>query len=308
MTSPEPRSPTGSLRSLEARARLLQSYVRVLAHWPVPFESRWVDTRYGRAHVLVSGPSFAPPVLLLHGGGGNATTWIHNIEGLSRTLRVYAVDIIGDAGRSEGPRPTGEEAYCLWLDDVLAGLDRCGMGLCGASFGAWLAAAYTRRFPGRVGRLAMLAPPNLGPLRRGFLFHAVMASLFPSERRLRRFQARVSSRHAPPVPPWAMDDLFVRWHSQRSSPSAPDTMTDEELRALPADALVVLGEDEALYDPQPAAARVRAHAPQVRLELLGAAGHTLAFDRAEVVDDMLRAFFRRDVRSGSESLAMAALP
>lgn len=295
MTLPNPSSATARFRSPEAREKLLQSYARMLARWPVPLDSLWVETRHGRAHVLVCGPSLAPPVLLLHGGGGNATTWIHNIEGLSRSLRVYAVDIIGDAGRSEGARPGSEAAYCAWLEDVLVGLDRPAMGLCGASFGAWLAAAYLRRSPDRgATRLAMLAPPNLGALRPGFLLHAVLATAFPSEPRVRRFQSRVSSPQAPAAPPWALDDLYVRWRSQRSSPPAPGRMTDEDLRALPAGALVVLGEDEALYDPRQAAARVRRLAPQARLELLDAAGHALAFDRADAVNRMLCEFFRGD--------------
>lgn len=290
----ELRSFTGNFRSLEARSSLLQSYAHMLARWPVPCESRYVETRYGRAHVLVSGPPFAPPVLLLHGGGGNATTWGRNIEGLSQALQVYAVDIIGDAGRSEGHRPATEDGYCNWLEDVLIGLGRPKMGLCGTSFGAWLAAAYMRRSPRRISRLAMLAPPNLGPLRPAFLWRAMLASMFPGEKRVRRFHALLSSPKAPAPPPWAMDDLLVRWRSQRGSPLAPDRMTDDELRTLPAGALVMLGEDEALYDAQRAAARVRNIASHVRLELLPAAGHMLPFDQVESVNGTLADFFLRD--------------
>ena len=118
-------------RSAQAHAALSQSYDRVLAHWPVPVESRHVDTRRGRAHLLVCGPAYGVPVLLLHGEGGNATTWVHMAGVLAGALRVYAVDIVGDAGRSEGRRPASEDDYCDWLEDVLIGVGRPKVGLCG---------------------------------------------------------------------------------------------------------------------------------------------------------------------------------
>ncbi|WP_422087153.1 alpha/beta fold hydrolase [Variovorax sp.] len=286
--------PGAHFRSPEARSSLLDSYARVLARWPLPHESRYVETRYGRAHVLASGPAYAPPVVLLHGGGGNATTWVHNIARLAGSLQVYAVDIIGDAGRTEGRRPASEDAYCNWLEDVLIGIGRPKVGLCGASFGAWLAAAYTRQTPRRVTRLALLAPPNLESPRIGTMLRAGLAAAFPSERQVRAFHGLVSSPTAPEPPPWAMDDLLVRWRCQRSHPRAPGRMSDADLRALPKSTLLMLGEDEVLYDPVRACARVKAQAPHVRVELLPYAGHTIAFDQAEKVGDTLVEFFRRD--------------
>lgn len=290
----EARLFAGNFRSPQAHSSLLASYAHVLARWPVPHESRYVETRYGRAHVLASGPAYAPPVVLLHGGGGNATTWVHNIARLAGSLQVYAVDIIGDAGRTEGKRPLTEDAYCNWLEDVLIGIGRPKVGLCGASFGAWLAAAYTRQTMRRVSKLALLAPPNLESLRIGTVLRAVLAAAFPSERQVRAFHALVSSPMAPEPPPWAMDDLLVRWRCQRGSPRPPGRMTDADLRALPKGSLLMLGEDEVLYDPMRARARVNALAPHVRVELLPDAGHTIAFDQAEKVGDALVEFFRRD--------------
>ncbi|SCX74217.1 Pimeloyl-ACP methyl ester carboxylesterase [Variovorax sp. EL159] len=285
---------TRHFRSPEARSSLLDSYARVLARWPVPYESRYVETRYGRAHVLASGPAYAPPVVLLHGSGGNATTWIHNIARLSGALQIYAVDIIGDAGRTEGRRPVSEDAYCNWLEDVLIGLGRPKVGLCGASFGAWLAAAYLRQTSRRVSKLALLAPANLDTLRPAFVARAAMAAMFPSEKLVRGFQAQVSSPMAPEPPGWAMDDLLVRWRCQRGSPRPPGRMSDADLRVLPKHTLLMLGEDEALYDPVRARARVLAHAPHVQVEMLPGAGHTLAYDQPDKVGDALVDFFRRD--------------
>jgi pimeloyl-ACP methyl ester carboxylesterase len=288
-----PSRQVGHFRSPEARSALLDAYARMLARWPVPYRSSYVETRYGRAHVLASGPAYAPPVVLLHGGGGNATAWIHLVERLSQALQVYAVDVIGDAGRTEGRRPSSEDAYCNWLDDVLVGIGRPKVGLCGASFGGWLAAAYLRQTSRRAARLALLAPPNLASQRVGHAWRAGMAAMFPSERTVRGLRSLLSSPAAPPAPAWVLDDALVRARCQRGHPQPPGRMSDADLRVLPRHTLLMLGGDEALYDPMHAWSRVQAQAPHVQVELVTDAGHLLECDQPAKVGDALVAFFRQ---------------
>jgi pimeloyl-ACP methyl ester carboxylesterase len=279
-------------RSPQAHAALSQSYDRVLAHWPVPVESRHVDTRRGRAHLLVCGPAYGVPVLLLHGEGGNATTWVHMAGVLAGALRVYAVDIVGDAGRSEGRRPASEDDYCDWLEDVLIGVGRPKVGLCGVSFGAWLAAAYMRRSLRRVSKLALLAPPRIGPRRVVPAACALLARLCPSDGNLRRLHALSSSPRACPLPEWALEDLLVRWRSQGAGLPRAAGLSDAEMRLLPAGTRVLLGEDDALHAIDIASRRLRINAPRVELMVVPDAGHAIEFDQAQRVGQILLDHFR----------------
>ena len=47
------------------------------------------------------GAEDAPPVLLLHASGVAGWSWKFNAEELSKKYRIYAVDLIGDAGKSK---------------------------------------------------------------------------------------------------------------------------------------------------------------------------------------------------------------
>jgi len=71
-----------------------------LAFWPVPYESLDVPTRFGSTHIIISRPKDAPPLVLLHGANDSATAWYPNIADLSRNYRTYALDTIGDVGKS----------------------------------------------------------------------------------------------------------------------------------------------------------------------------------------------------------------
>ena len=120
----EKMSPKQSIfTSPEGEATYMAAYEAMFDLWPVPHEAIDVETRYGRTHINVSGPEEAPPLFLLHAASFSATVWYANIGALSRIHRVFAVDVIGDAGKSRLTRELRSwEDNADWLSDLLAGL------------------------------------------------------------------------------------------------------------------------------------------------------------------------------------------
>jgi pimeloyl-ACP methyl ester carboxylesterase len=97
-----------------------------------------------------------PATVLIHGLGGFAESWRHNIPDLGRHGRVIALDLPG-SGRSGKP----QRAYTLEflaraLDGLLRGLGVERVRLVGHSLGGAVAARYAVEQPGRVERLALL--------------------------------------------------------------------------------------------------------------------------------------------------------
>ena len=87
-------------RTPEGQARYFAAYDATLALWPVPVFAFDLPTRFGSTHVNACGPEDAPPLLLLPGQAVSSTVWHPNVAELSRTWRLYALDIIGDMGKS----------------------------------------------------------------------------------------------------------------------------------------------------------------------------------------------------------------
>ncbi|CAG0932102.1 putative carboxylesterase nap [Thermoflexales bacterium] len=87
-------------KTSEGEAHYLAADDQVMAHWPVPFETVEVLTRWGSTHAIVSGSKDAPPLVLLPGNFASATMWHPNIADLSHLRRVYVCDIIGNLGKS----------------------------------------------------------------------------------------------------------------------------------------------------------------------------------------------------------------
>jgi pimeloyl-ACP methyl ester carboxylesterase len=105
-------------------------------------------------HYIVAGRG--PAVLLVHGLGGFAESWRHNLDYLARQATVYALDLPG-FGRSGKPRaPYG---LALFSDVIRNFVDALGLGrtaLVGHSLGGAVALAYALAYPAEVERIALL--------------------------------------------------------------------------------------------------------------------------------------------------------
>ncbi len=174
------------------------AYDELFARWPESTEERDVDTPYGPTRVHVHGPVDGPPLVLLPGGSATGLVWFANAPALGRRYRIHAVDLLGDAGRTERRGRPLENADDLtaWLDALLDGLGLTRAHLCGHSYGAWLAARYALRAPERVDRLALVDPTRVfAGFRPGYLLRALPVLVRPSEARARAFLA--GRRRAP---------------------------------------------------------------------------------------------------------------
>ena len=90
--------------------------------------------------------------------------WAPYAQKLSRR-DVYAVDIMGDAGRSEPLAWIACAAdMAVWLDETLAGLGVERAHLVGHSLGGFVALSTAAYRPDRVSSLVLLDPAGIAPL------------------------------------------------------------------------------------------------------------------------------------------------
>ncbi|NJR12540.1 hypothetical protein HC776_01240 [bacterium] len=94
-------------KSPAAHQTMMDFYDSRLAKWPIPYETRFVETRHGRTHVIVCGQADAPPLMIFHGWGANASAIYleYDLVRLGQSFRLYLPDTIGQTGRSAPNRP-----------------------------------------------------------------------------------------------------------------------------------------------------------------------------------------------------------
>jgi len=117
------------------------------------------------------------PLLLIHGYGAGFWVWEKQIEILSRSYKVYALDLLGH-GYSDRPRiEYRPETYINFLRDFMDGVAVERATLIGNSMGGGIAWAVAALFPERVKKLILIdcIPPNVLNQVRNESFRALAA-------------------------------------------------------------------------------------------------------------------------------------
>lgn len=253
-----------------------------------------------------------PPLVLVHGLGGNATHFELILGPLLRHHRVIGLDLLG-CGWTDKPHVTYSAA--LLRRHLEQFLDFAGLGqvsLVGHSMGAGLSTWLALEQPERVRALGLISPVGLTPLplhlRLGgplMLRQALLQPLFRHGSRAMLAQNFVASERQNPRVRWFLDS------SVRDEPHAPNvrdfarvsaTLVRDLLRLdlsarlarLRAPVLALFGEGDRLVAPlRP---RVEALLPGARTAVVRGSGHLPMVEQPEQTLAELEPFLRRHAR------------
>jgi len=279
-------------KSAEAESRMLAVYDTAMKLWPLPFEEHTISTQYGKTHVITSGPKDAPPLVLLHCALMTSAIWSPIIEALSKQHRTYAVDVMGDVGRTiPSNPPVTEKEFANWLEQVLDGFHLEKTSILAWSFGGFVGTNFTLHHPQRVVKLGLLAPfatfIRPGP---GFLL-GFLPFLFPLRPFVRLFERSLC--HKPSFGYKEHSEiLYERFRSARVVFKVPPRVfKDQELQSLGMPILLLIGEQEFLYNSKAAIERARRLFPKGNIELIKNCNHAIVSDQTQIVRDRLVNFF-----------------
>ncbi|WP_330267432.1 alpha/beta fold hydrolase [Streptomyces griseorubiginosus] len=252
------------------------AYGKVMARWPADREALRVPTPFGTTHVNACGPSDAPPLVLLPGGGGaTSASWYAQAAHLARTHRVLAVDLIGAPGRSapaadRHPRTVAD--LSAWLDALL---DELGVGEAdfgGHSYGGWIALHHALRAPDRMRRLFLLDPTQcFAGFKAAYLRHALPMLLRPTPTRVRAFLTWETGGAA-------LDPDWLRLQEAAAGFPAIRPVTGprpapEALRALKTPVLLLVAANSRTHDTSDVTARAAGLLPRVEADVVPGVSH-----------------------------------
>jgi pimeloyl-ACP methyl ester carboxylesterase len=279
----------------EGRAKYMAAYEAMFALWKVPHESIEVKTGYGSTHINVSGPEDGHPLVLLHAAGLTSTVWFANIAELSAHHRVYAVDVIADAGKSVADRLLEKRIdYAKWLNEVFDGLNIKRCDLLGHSFGGWLTLNMALTYPDRLRKIVLLAPAaSFRPL--GFItkliLHLAEFKIHPPARSFLQVAAAKGT---------VIEESFIHLiemvtrYCRPATSMFPTVYTDEELNQIDLPALLFIGAGEKIYNPQKVIERAQRWMPNLTAEIIPDAGHLLIMDQPEIINACILKFLSND--------------
>ena len=294
-----------------AKAAYTAAYDAVLKTWPVPYDDLIIPTDLGSTHVIASGPREAPPLILLHAALATAVVWRPNVEALSRHFRVHAVDVVGQGGRSIARRRVrGRQDYADWMTELFDGLGIERASIVGNSYGGFLAFNQASLAPGRVRRVVAISPGGVFvsfvPLARKFVHAAMKSALLrlvgvrPPPPNVLNFLGQNPRLNAGDEDWLALGARLVDG-SVRMNAIMPAVLSVAELREIRAPTLLLIAEQERLYDPQATLRLALERMPALEGAIVPAAHHLAAMSQPDDVNARIIAFLQRGCgRTGQE--------
>lgn len=250
----------------------------------------------------------APAVVLLHGWGGDTTSWGRQIPALSKSHRVLVVDLPGH-GLSDAPKADYTLAYLA--GGVLAAMDEAGVKravVVGHSLGGAVARRLALDHPERVSGIILVdaailfRPEDPAERAKWARDNAAFAASLAGPGSAGKAAAFVDSLQGPTTP----EDIKARVREKVAA--TPDHVragamagfVDPEawdLRAVPVPTLAVYAFNP--HEPPDLEARLRGLFPDLTYHLLTGVGHWYHQERPEPLNRWMLAFLARPELGGA---------
>jgi len=135
---------------------------RLSGQMPPPMPTEKTVQVFGQKIVFYEAGA-GPNVILIHGLGADASSWMFNIAALSEKYHVLALDQIG-FGRSSKPLVDYKiGTFVDFLREFMRVLGIPKTTLVGSSLGGWIAADFTARNPEMVEKLVLVGAAGIKP-------------------------------------------------------------------------------------------------------------------------------------------------
>ncbi len=282
--------------SVENRETLMAIYDQSCINWPENTEDIFIETEYGKVHVLACGQKDNPRILLFHAASMGAHSWAENLEPLLKNYRIYAVDNIGEGNKSQLKNaliyPNSPKEIADLYAFIAESLGIESSPVFGASNGGYIAQAYSYYYPEKVESLALFGPMGLTHLSGKSIFMLGAASMYPLQ----------IVRNS--VAKWAISkDEYVNqkygdWFNQIMKATIPSVampvpMTSEQKKQMDLPVLLFLGTKDAIVGDAEVARQTALDYPNIQIEILDS-GHLISVEKADQVNAIITEFLYPD--------------
>jgi pimeloyl-ACP methyl ester carboxylesterase len=244
-------NPTKSIyKSEEGKKKIIKLYNQALRELQIDHDSQLVDTRFGKTHVLVTGPKSATPIMIFQGGNTINPLTLSWFKTLLNEYRVYAPDTIGHPGLSSENRISPkDDSFGKWVIDLLDHYNIQQGNLIGPSYGAGIILRTASFAPDRISRTVLIVPSGIatGSMAK-MMFKIVFPMLkyraFPSAKRLHKVIKPMTSDEIDGTSLDVIGSIFLH---VKLETKMPKLTTQEELANFKAPTIVFSSEHDIFF-------------------------------------------------------------
>lgn len=264
-------------KSKESKKETLALYDAQLRKLGCEFKDIYVDTSFGKTHVVETGNFGKEPLLVFHGGNSTTAYNLLIYRFLLKDFHVYAVDTIGHPGKSD-ERCLSHRGYDYgkWGSEVIEKLGFSKIRCFGVSFGGGVLVKTMCVAPEKIERSVVVVPSGINnafPIGSAKMLVPLINYLRTHEEKYITKTALFMSITEDPLDADTYDVLKDSFKNVRTKVGMPSNVSKKRMLKCTAPTLVLASELDCLFPANKVLRRAKEIIPNCETYELKGRGH-----------------------------------
>ncbi|WP_050180520.1 alpha/beta fold hydrolase [Domibacillus robiginosus] len=240
----------GTIYKRKGKRLITQHYDHYLKSFDFDVEQIYVDTSYGKTHILVAGPPEGKPVFIFQGGNCINPMTLSWFLPLIDKYRVYAPDTIGHPGYSSEKRISAKDnSFAQWIKELMDYFHIDSSAFVGPSYGAGIILRLATFMPDKIDCSVLVSPAGI---KLGSKIRMIKEILLPlvlyngtsSTKYLNKITDTMSDNSMKEMDKKIIGDVFKYIRLEQEMPKLT---TKEELSHYNSPTLIIAGEKDIFF-------------------------------------------------------------
>lgn len=240
----------GTIYKSEGKKLITQHYDNYLKSFDFDVEQIYVDTSYGKTHILVAGPPEGKPIFIFQGGNCINPMTLSWFLPLVDKYRVYAPDTIGHPGYSGESRISAKDnSFAQWIKELMDYFKIDSSAFVGPSYGAGIILRLATFMPDKIDCSVLVSPAGI---RLGSKIRMIKDILLPlvlfngtsSQKYLNKITNTMSDNSMREIDKKIIGDVFKYIRLEQEMPKLT---TKEELSYYSSPTLIIAGKKDIFF-------------------------------------------------------------
>lgn len=240
----------GTIYKSEGKRLITQHYDNYLKSFDFDVEHIYVDTNYGKTHILVAGPPEGKPIFIFQGGNCINPMTLSWFLPLLDKYRVYAPDTIGHPGYSGESRISAKDnSFAQWIKELMDYFKINSSAFVGPSYGAGIILRLATFMPDKIDCSVLVTPAGI---RLGSKIRMIKNILLPlvlfkgtsSQKYLNKITDTMSDNSMREIDKKIIGDIFKYIRLEQEMPKLT---TKKELSHYSSPTLIIAGKKDIFF-------------------------------------------------------------
>jgi pimeloyl-ACP methyl ester carboxylesterase len=240
----------GTIYKSKGKTLITQHYDHYLKSFDFDIEQIYVDTSYGKTHILVAGPPEGKPIFIFQGGNCINPMTLSWFLPLVDKYRVYAPDTIGHPGYSDESRISAKDhSFAQWIKELMDYFNIESSAFVGPSYGAGIILRLATFMPDKIDCSVLVSPAGirLGSKTRmikDILLPLILFNSTSSQKHLNKITDTMSDYSMKEIDKKVIGDVFKYIRLEQEMPKLT---TKEELLHYHSPTLIIAGKKDIFF-------------------------------------------------------------